>query len=95
MHSMSFTMPLSWTESLDHLEHEWVLAGVSGLTHIIESLPFFDVGKPTKSIEISTQGLAGIGNGVYSPCDCILDFAFLQAMHYSQIRCISLYIFSD
>jgi hypothetical protein len=50
----------------------------------IESLPFFDLGKPKiKFIEISTQGSVGTGNGVYSPCGCTLDFVFLQAMHYS------------
>jgi len=59
------------------------------ITTKIESLPFFDLGKPkTKSIEISTQGLVGTGNGVHNPCDCTL-----KTMHYSQIRCISLFIF--
>jgi hypothetical protein len=65
-------------------------------TTIIESLPFFDLGKPkTKYIEISTQGLVGIGNGVYNPCGCALDFSFLQAMHCLQICYTSLFIFGQ
>jgi hypothetical protein len=69
-----------------------ILENLSTTTKI-ESLPFFDLGKPkTKSIEIFTQGT---GNGVYSPCGYTLDFAFLQAMHCSQIRCTSLFIFGQ
>jgi len=42
-----------------------------------EFLPFFDLGNPkTKSMEISIQGLVGIGNGVYNPYGCTLDFVF-------------------
>jgi len=56
-----------------------ILENLSTTTKI-ESLPFFYLGKPKiKSIEISTQGL--VGNGVYNPCGCTLDFAFLQAIH--------------
>jgi phosphoribosyl-dephospho-CoA transferase len=47
------------------------------------------------SIEISTQGSVGTNNGVYSPCSYSLDFAFLQAMHCSQIHCTSLFIFGQ
>jgi hypothetical protein len=54
-----------------------ILENLSTTTKI-ESLPFFDIGKPkTKSIEISTQGSVGTNNGVYSPCSSTLDFAFL------------------
>jgi len=35
----------------------------------MESLPHFDLGKPkTKSIEMSTHGSFGTGEGVYEPC---------------------------
>jgi len=62
----------------------------------IESLPFFDLGKPKiKSIEKSNQGSVGTGNVVYSPCSYTLDFAFLQAMHCSQIGCTPLFIFGQ
>jgi hypothetical protein len=72
-----------------------ILENLSTTTKI-ESLPFFDLGKPkTKSIEISTQGSVGTGNGVYSPCGCNLDFIFLQAMHCSQIRYTSFFIFGQ
>jgi hypothetical protein len=55
-----------------------ILENLSTTTKI-ESLPFFDLGKPkTKSIEISTQRSIGTGNGVYSPCGCTLDFAFYK-----------------
>jgi hypothetical protein len=61
-----------------------------------EFLPFFDLGNPkTKSMEISIQGLVGIGNGVYNPYGCTLDFVFILAMHYSHIRCTSLLIFGQ
>jgi len=42
-----------------------ILENLSTTTKI-ESLPFFDLGKPKiKSIKISTQGLVGTWNGVY------------------------------
>jgi len=59
----------------------------------MESLPHFDLGKPkTKSIEMSTYGSFGTGKGAYKPCDWVIDFAFLQVMHLSHIRCISFFI---
>jgi hypothetical protein len=58
-----------------------ILENLSTTTKI-ESLPFFDLGKPkTKSNEISTQGSVGTSNDAYSPYSCTLDFAFLLAIH--------------
>jgi hypothetical protein len=37
MHSMPLSMPLSWTESLDHLEH--VMGPLAGPHHIPEDIP--------------------------------------------------------
>jgi hypothetical protein len=67
-----------------HAVVRFILENLSTTTKI-NSLPFFYLGKPkTKSIEISKQGLVDTNNGVYSPCDCTLNLAFLQAMHCSQ-----------
>jgi hypothetical protein len=41
-----------------------------------------------KSIEMSTH----VGKEVYKPCSWVLDFAFLQVMHLSFMRCISFFI---
>ena len=49
----------------------------------MESLPFDVLGSPKmKSIEISTQGIIGIGRGVYKPWGCTLDLA-LRHYHTS------------
>jgi len=43
------------------------------------------LGRPKiKSIEISTQGIVGIGRGIYKPWGCTLDLALLHAIHLSQ-----------
>ena len=50
----------------------------------MESFPFDVLGNPKmKSIDMSTQGIEGIGRGVYKPWGCILDLALRQAMHFS------------
>ena len=50
----------------------------------MESLPFDVLGSPKmKSIEISTQGIVGIGREVYKPWGCTLDLALQHAIHLS------------
>jgi len=57
----------------------------------MESLPFDVLGSPKmKSIEISAQGIVGIGRGVYKPWGWTLDLAFLHAIHLSQKLCTDL-----
>jgi hypothetical protein len=41
---------------------------------------------------MSTHGFLGTGKGVYKPCGWVLDFAFLQVMHLSHMRCTSFFI---
>jgi hypothetical protein len=72
-----------------------ILENLSTITKI-EFLSFFYLDKSkTKSIEISTQGLVGPGNGVYNSYDYTLNFIFLQAMHCSLICCTFLFIFGQ
>jgi len=54
----------------------------------IEFIPFDVLRTPKiKSMEMSTQGIVGMGRRVYKPWGCTLDLAFLHAMHLSQKLC--------
>jgi hypothetical protein len=63
------------------------------ITTNIESLPYFDMGKPKiKSIEISIQGSLGTCKGVYNPWDITLELVCLYVVHLSQILCTFLFM---